>query len=384
MESVSRICFALAVAVGIAERPDGGRARHRRRAVRLAGRRAGGVRATRAERAPASGELRAAATRPARWRRSPSTRPTRRSRDPATEGVQEAAAHDDLSLRRGGGFAMSVSGIMLSEQTLLNAAVLTVDATSRNARAGRDRLQRAADRARAAAAVPGDPDLAAAAPRRASRRRPGHAAFARAIRVTVLAIAAFAARGRARPARGRPVRAAPRVLRPALHLQPLRARADRRRHGPAPVLRRAQPGRARARPRARRRRLLGCCAAVAVRRLDAARRRSANSCCAPRSATPARPRCWRSRSPRSTARAPQRGARGAADVSAPRPTRRSRGRPRRDRPRRRSPSRRRTRSRRPARQRRRGVGVDAAVDLDRDVRADDRAHARRACRASAR
>ncbi len=49
---------------------------------------------------------------------------------PGTEGVQELAAHDELSLRRGGGFAVWVSSIMLSEQTLLNAAVLTVDATS--------------------------------------------------------------------------------------------------------------------------------------------------------------------------------------------------------------------------------------------------------------
>ena len=46
--------------------------------------------------------------------------------------MQETAAHDDLSLRRGGGFAVWVSSIMLSEQTLLNAAVLTVDATSHN------------------------------------------------------------------------------------------------------------------------------------------------------------------------------------------------------------------------------------------------------------
>ncbi len=45
---------------------------------------------------------------------------------PGTEGVQEAAAHDELSLRRGTGFAGWVSGIMLSEQTILNAAVLTV------------------------------------------------------------------------------------------------------------------------------------------------------------------------------------------------------------------------------------------------------------------
>jgi hypothetical protein len=51
---------------------------------------------------------------------------------PGAEGVQESAAHDDLSLRRGAGFVFSVSGIMLSEQTLLNAAVLTVAATSTN------------------------------------------------------------------------------------------------------------------------------------------------------------------------------------------------------------------------------------------------------------
>jgi O-antigen/teichoic acid export membrane protein len=45
--------------------------------------------------------------------------------------VQEAAAHPrDLSARRGGAFAIAVSAIMLSEQILLNAAVLTVAATA--------------------------------------------------------------------------------------------------------------------------------------------------------------------------------------------------------------------------------------------------------------
>ena len=44
--------------------------------------------------------------------------------------MQETAAHSSLSLRRGGRFALWVSAIMLSEQTLLNAAVLTVDATA--------------------------------------------------------------------------------------------------------------------------------------------------------------------------------------------------------------------------------------------------------------
>jgi O-antigen/teichoic acid export membrane protein len=111
---------------------------------------------------------------------------------PGTEGVQEAAAHEDLSLRRGTGFAAWVSGIMLSEQTLLNAAVLTVAATSSNpalvgivfevlliARAPLQLFQ-----AIQTSLLPHLTGLETTA---------GHAAFARAIRITVLAIAAFAA-----------------------------------------------------------------------------------------------------------------------------------------------------------------------------------------------
>ncbi len=111
---------------------------------------------------------------------------------PGTEGVQETAAHDDLSLRRGGGFAVWVSGIMLSEQTLLNAAVLTVDATSPN---------------RALAGIVFNVLLIARAPLQLFQAiqtsllphltgleaTDGHEAFARAIRLTVLAILAFAA-----------------------------------------------------------------------------------------------------------------------------------------------------------------------------------------------
>ncbi len=110
---------------------------------------------------------------------------------PATEAVQETAAHDELSLRRGGGFAVWVSGIMLSEQTLLNAAVLTVDATSsRAALAGivfnvlliaRAPLQ--LFQAIQTSLLPHLTGLEATA---------GHEAFARAIRTTVLAITAFA------------------------------------------------------------------------------------------------------------------------------------------------------------------------------------------------
>jgi O-antigen/teichoic acid export membrane protein len=111
---------------------------------------------------------------------------------PAAEGVQEIAAHEDLSLRRGGGFAVWVSGIMLSEQTLLNAAVLTVDATSDSrtlagivfnvlliARAPLQLFQ-----AIQTSLLPHLTGLEATA---------GHEAFARAIRVTILAIAGFAA-----------------------------------------------------------------------------------------------------------------------------------------------------------------------------------------------
>jgi O-antigen/teichoic acid export membrane protein len=110
---------------------------------------------------------------------------------PGTEGVQETAAHGELSLRRGGGFAVSVSSIMLSEQTLLNAAVLTVDATSHStvlagivfnvmliARAPLQLFQ-----AIQTSLLPHLTGLEATA---------GHEAFARAIRTTILAIAGFA------------------------------------------------------------------------------------------------------------------------------------------------------------------------------------------------
>jgi O-antigen/teichoic acid export membrane protein len=110
---------------------------------------------------------------------------------PGTEGAQEAAAHEDLSLRRGTGFAGWVSGIMLSEQTILNAAVLTVAATSSDkalvgivfevlliARAPLQLFQ-----AIQTSLLPHLTGLETTA---------GHDAFAKAIRVTVLAIAAFA------------------------------------------------------------------------------------------------------------------------------------------------------------------------------------------------
>jgi O-antigen/teichoic acid export membrane protein len=112
---------------------------------------------------------------------------------PAAEGIQEAVAHPNgrLSLRRSGGFAAWVSGIMLSEQTLLNAAVLTVAANSRTALAGvvfnvlliaRAPLQ--LFQAIQTSLLPHLTGLDATK---------SHAAFDRAVRVTVLAIAGFTA-----------------------------------------------------------------------------------------------------------------------------------------------------------------------------------------------
>jgi O-antigen/teichoic acid export membrane protein len=111
---------------------------------------------------------------------------------PGAEAVQEVSVHDELSLRRSTGFAGWVSSIMLSEQTLLNAAVLTVAATSTD---------------RALAGIVFDVLLIARAPLQLFQAiqtsllphltgleaTEGHRAFARAIRVTVLAIGAFAA-----------------------------------------------------------------------------------------------------------------------------------------------------------------------------------------------
>jgi O-antigen/teichoic acid export membrane protein len=112
--------------------------------------------------------------------------------EPLSKGVEEAVAADELSLRRGSGFAFAVSGVMLSEQTLLNAAVLTVDITSVNL---------------ALAGIVFNVLLIARAPLQLFQAiqtsllphltgleaTEGHEAFARAIRITVLAIAAFAA-----------------------------------------------------------------------------------------------------------------------------------------------------------------------------------------------
>ena len=95
------------------------------------------------------------------------------------------------SLRAGGGFALAVFLVMLAEQTLLNAAVLTVDATSTNAALAGFvfnvlLIARAPLQLFQAIQTSLLPHLAGL------NATEGHDEFARAIRVTLLAIAGFA------------------------------------------------------------------------------------------------------------------------------------------------------------------------------------------------
>jgi O-antigen/teichoic acid export membrane protein len=203
MESTSRICFAIAVALGIASGQT---------AVALgiaaapfvslvvvpvAFARSRGDRAGRQD-TPGAGLDQALSepTSPAGGTLITVDEAAAALAGPGTEGVQETVAGrssigSDLSLRRGGGFAVLVSSIMLAEQTLLNGAVLTVDATARSAvlagvvfnvlliaRAPLQLFQ-----AIQTSLLPHLTGLEATA---------GHEAFARAIRVTILAIAGFA------------------------------------------------------------------------------------------------------------------------------------------------------------------------------------------------
>ena len=160
MEATSRVAFALAVAVGIASGQS---------AVAL------GI---------AAAPFISLFVVPAAFARSRSKTP-----DPSPPSGPDSAT---LSLRGGTGFALAVSGIQLAEQTLLNAAVLTVAATSANpALAGivfnvllitRAPLQ--LFQAIQTSLLPHLAGLEAGGG--------GDAGFARAIRVTLLAIAAFA------------------------------------------------------------------------------------------------------------------------------------------------------------------------------------------------
>jgi O-antigen/teichoic acid export membrane protein len=178
MESISRLCFALAVAIGLTSGQT---------AVAL------GIAA-----APFVSLMvvpAAFARRPAGPRGAPAMEELDAALagvgGPLSMGVEEAVAADELSLKHGSGFAFAVSGVMLAEQTLLNAAVLTVDITSVNM---------------ALAGIVFNVLLIARAPLQLFQAiqtsllphltgleaTEGHEAFARAIKVTIVAIAAFA------------------------------------------------------------------------------------------------------------------------------------------------------------------------------------------------
>ncbi len=241
MESVSRVCFVLAAVAGIASGQT---------AVAL------GIAAaplvslvvvpaafarSRGERRASSGRAPDATARQPELPAGPITVDEADAglAGPGTEAVQEAVVHDELSLRHGAGFAFSVAAIMLCEQTLLNGAVLTVDATSSElalagivfnvmliARAPLQLFQ-----AIQTSLLPHLAGLEATA---------GRAAFGRAIASRCVGWRCRGARGGGaaddRPDRdGAPVRAAPRV-------RARRAGGDRRGDGPPPDLRSARPG----------------------------------------------------------------------------------------------------------------------------------------------
>lgn len=107
---------------------------------------------------------------------------------PAHAQVEEAAT--DLSLKHGSGFAIAVVGIMLAEQTLMNAAVLIVNADSGHALAGFVfnvlLIVRAPLQLFQAIQTSILPHLAGLEARESAD------AFHRAIRVTILAISGFA------------------------------------------------------------------------------------------------------------------------------------------------------------------------------------------------
>ena len=107
------------------------------------------------------------------------------------ESARERAAADELGLGRGGRFAVAVLAVMLAEQTLLNAAVLTVNATSNDAAVAGfvfNALLIARAPLQLFQAIQGSllPHLAGL------EATSGRDEFARAIRITVLVIAGFA------------------------------------------------------------------------------------------------------------------------------------------------------------------------------------------------
>jgi O-antigen/teichoic acid export membrane protein len=110
----------------------------------------------------------------------------------AAAGRADAAAPGarDLTLRAGAGFALSVAAIQLAEQALLNAAVLTVGATASTALAGV--VFNALLITRAPLQLFQSVQTSLLPHRSGLEATEGEAAFARAIRITILAIAGFA------------------------------------------------------------------------------------------------------------------------------------------------------------------------------------------------
>ena len=154
LEALSRLAFAVAVAVGIAEGQS---------AVALG---------------MAAAPLVSLVVVPWAFSRRP----------PAQERKRDA---DELGLGRGGRFALAVLAVMIAEQTLLNAAVLLVDITSEDAAVAGfvfNVLLIARAPLQLFQAIQGSllPHLAGL------EAREGRAEFSRAIRVTILAIAGFA------------------------------------------------------------------------------------------------------------------------------------------------------------------------------------------------
>jgi O-antigen/teichoic acid export membrane protein len=113
------------------------------------------------------------------------------ARRPAVSEAREETDEEALGLARGGRFAVCVLAIMAAEQTLLNAGVLTVNATAANAAAAGyvfNALLIARAPLQLFQAVQGSllPHLTGL------EATSGRAQFERAIRITILAIAAFA------------------------------------------------------------------------------------------------------------------------------------------------------------------------------------------------
>jgi O-antigen/teichoic acid export membrane protein len=164
LEASARLLFALAVAVGIAEGQT---------AVALG---------------MAAAPLLSLVVVPLAFARRPAAQERSRGH---TQRTSSAGTGDELSVARGGRFAVAVLAIMLAEQTLLNAAVITSDLTAEDAVVAGfvfNVLLIARAPLQLFQAIQGSllPHLAGL------EARAGRAEADRAVRVTVLAIAGFA------------------------------------------------------------------------------------------------------------------------------------------------------------------------------------------------